>query len=312
MGHSGSNNEISHNHISGIVGKNAIQYWGGPGANISYNVIDGEDTMFDGIWLDAAAHDSTVSYNKISDTVYAGINIRGGCTNATVKYNDISGCGTGVDVVGSITGTVINFNEIYGNGMGVANYYSEDTVYAEYNWWGDVSGPYDPSDIDGLNQYNPGGLGDPVTEYVLYDPWIGQGGMVTGGGWIYSPAGAYTANPELEGKATFGFVSMYKKGADVPTGKTQFNFQVADLNFHSDSYDWLVITGGQKAMYKGTGTVNGADNFGFMLSAIDDDPDMFRIKIWDKDTDTVIYDNKVDGEDGTVVAGGQIVIHKRK
>jgi parallel beta-helix repeat protein len=307
--HVGDRNTILHNTITNS-GHTSIRFWGGSEANISYNVIDG--AVYDGIWVDSAAGNSIVSYNHISNIPYAGINIREGCTNALITYNDISGCGTGVDVVGTVTGTVINFNEIYGNDMGVANYDSTVTVYAEYNWWGDVSGPYDPLDTDDLNQYNPGGLGDPVTEYVLYDPWIGQGGMVTGGGWIYSPAGAYTANPELEGKATFGFVSMYKKGADVPTGKTQFNFQVADLNFHSDSYDWLVITGGQKAMYKGTGTVNGADNFGFMLSAIDDDPDKFRIKIWDKGTDTVIYDNKQDGEDGTVVVGGQIVIHKRK
>ena len=147
--------------------------------------------------------------------------------------------------------------------------------------------------------------------YVLlavYDP---TAGFVTGGGWIDSPEGAYTANPSLTGKAIFGFVSKYKKGATVPTGNTEFQFKAGDLNFHSESYDWLVIAG-HKAMYKGTGTVNGVGNYGFMLSAIDGDPDMFRIKIWDKGSDTVIYDNKQDGEDGTVVAGGQIVIHKGK
>jgi len=316
MGHAGSNNEISYNHISGITSKNAIQYWGGPGAIISHNVIDGGNTMYDGIWLDAAADGSTVSNNRIFDTIYAGINVRDDCTDAVITYNDISGSGTGVDIVGTVTGTVINFNEIYGNGMGVANYYSTDAVDAKYNWWGDASGPYDPSDADGLNQYNPGGLGDPVTEYVLYDPWIGQGGMVTGGGWIISPAGAYTADTSLSGIATFGFVSMYKKGATVPTGNTQFNFQVADLNFHSDSYDWLVIAG-EKAMYKGTGTINNAGNYGFMLSAIDgdinegSDNDKFRIKIWNKASEEIVYDNNPD-DTGTELGGGRIVIHKAK
>jgi hypothetical protein len=150
---------------------------------------------------------------------------------------------------------------------------------------------------------------DPVL-LAIYDP-DGGFGFVTGGGWIWSPTGAYTDNLELEGKANFGFVSKYKKGASTPTGVTEFQFKVADLNFHSDSYDWLVVAG-EKAMYKGTGTVNGVDNYGFMLSAIDGDIDMFRIKIWDKTTDTVIYDNQVDGPAGTVVAGGQIVIHKTK
>jgi YVTN family beta-propeller protein len=62
---------------------------------------------------------------------------------------------------------------------------------------------------------------------VIYDP---EGGFVTGGGWIYSDPGAYVPDPALEGKANFGFVSKYKKGATVPTGQTEFQFHVADLN----------------------------------------------------------------------------------
>ncbi|MBU2443933.1 MAG: right-handed parallel beta-helix repeat-containing protein, partial [Nanoarchaeota archaeon] len=163
MGHSGSDNEISYNHISGIVDKNAIQYWGGSGAIITHNMIVGEGTMYDGIWLDAAADESTVSNNQIFDTVYAGINVRGDCTDATVTYNNISGCGTGVDVVGSITGTVINFNAIHGNGMGVSNYYSTDIINAEFNWWGDDSGP--------THSTNPSGIGDAVSDNVDFTPW---------------------------------------------------------------------------------------------------------------------------------------------
>ena len=42
----------------------------------------------------------------------------------------------------------------------------------------------------------------------------------------------------------------------------------ADLNFQSDVYDWLVVAGA-RAQFKGTGTINGEGNFGFMLTAID-------------------------------------------
>ncbi|MFC1577624.1 LamG-like jellyroll fold domain-containing protein [Thermodesulfobacteriota bacterium] len=154
---------------------------------------------------------------------------------------------------------------------------------------------------------------------VVYDT---KGGFVTGGGWIVSPAGAYAADPSLTGKANFGFVSKYKKGATTPTGETEFQYKVADLNFHSDSYDWLVIAG-HKANYKGTGTINGTGNYGFMLSAIDEkltpstDVDLFRIKIWDKDnSDVVVYDNQIGKEDDadptTAIGGGSIVIHKNK
>src|SRR5262249_8603061 len=84
------------------------------------------------------------------------------------------------------------------------------------------------------------GLGNVTTasfQYVvIYDP---NGGFVTGGGWIMSPAGAYAPNPGLAGKATFGFVSKYQKGANVPTGDTQFQFQVADFKFQSTEYQWL-------------------------------------------------------------------------
>jgi len=157
-----------------------------------------------------------------------------------------------------------------------------------------------------------------ATEYLaVYDP---SAGFVTGGGWIDSPAGASTQYLTAVGKASFGFVSKYQKGTTVPTGNTEFQFKAGDLNFHSESYDWLIIAGA-KAKYKGIGTINGAGNYGFMLSAIDGQisggggVDKFRIKIWDKDTDAVIYDNQSDGNDDadltTEIGGGQIVIHKK-
>ncbi|MCJ7659477.1 MAG: hypothetical protein MUO67_10035 [Anaerolineales bacterium] len=142
---------------------------------------------------------------------------------------------------------------------------------------------------------------------AIYDP---SGGFVTGGGWFDSPENAYKPDPTLTGKATFGFVSKYKKGANVPEGNTEFQFHAGDLNFHSTSYDWLVVAG-TKAMFKGTGTINGTDEYKFMLSAEDDSPDTFRIKIWTEDefdVETVVYDNGSD----QAIEGGNIVIHTKK
>jgi hypothetical protein len=162
---------------------------------------------------------------------------------------------------------------------------------------------------------NDGALGSApnCTIAVVYDP---SGGFVTGGGWINSPAGAYTAAPSLAGKATFGFVSKYKKGASVPSGNTEFQFQAGGFNFHSDSYEWLVVNqGGANAQFKGSGTVNGAlDNNGntykFMLWAGDGSPDTFRIRIWSEEggAETGIYDNGTD----QAIGGGNIVVHKGK
>ncbi|MBP7716007.1 MAG: PKD domain-containing protein [Methanoregulaceae archaeon] len=152
---------------------------------------------------------------------------------------------------------------------------------------------------------------------VIYDP---SAGFVTGGGWIMSPEGAYAPDPTMTGKATFGFVSKYKKGATVPTGETEFQFKAGNLNFRSTSYDWLVVAGA-KAMYKGTGTINGEEEYGFMLTAIDgqikgrDSMDKFRIKIWEKATDALVYDNQLNALDTddptTVISGGSIVIHTK-
>lgn len=91
---------------------------------------------------------------------------------------------------------------------------------------------------------------------VVYDP---SAGFVTGGGWINSPIGAYKAEASLSGKATFGFVSKYQKGASVPTGNTAFQFQVAGFEFYSTAYEWLVVNqGGTNAQFKGSGLINGA------------------------------------------------------
>ena len=138
------------------------------------------------------------------------------------------------------------------------------------------------------------------TIVVIYDP---SAGFVTGGGWFISPAGAYTDDPSLTGKATFGFVAKYKRRASFPDGNTEFQFKAGDLNFHSNSYEWLVVAG-NKAQFKGEGTINGQGSYKFMIWADDDNPDTFRIQIWG-DHGTV-YDNGSQQELG----GGSIVIHK--
>ena len=63
----------------------------------------------------------------------------------------------------------IHHNNIYGNAdFGInATDNAGYTTDAPNNWWGDSSGPYHPTD-------NPEGKGDNVTDYVLFDPWLGS------------------------------------------------------------------------------------------------------------------------------------------
>lgn len=87
---------------------------------------------------------------------------------------------------------------------------------------------------------------------AVYDP---AAGFVTGGGWITSPLGACQLTPDCtiaSGKANFGIVSAYKKGANTPTGNTEFQFRAGGLNFHSNTYEWLVVAG-HRAQHKRAG-----------------------------------------------------------
>ncbi len=508
-------------------------------ANILNNDVSGS---YMGIQVHAATG-TVIDGNNIHDNRFWGLSIESGVTEATVKNNQLLNNfypGVAVWGTGDGSGIHINFNQIIGNGIyGVESNRTaiRSPVNAEYNWWGDVSGPYNPLNTDGLNQLNPEGLGDAVTEYVLYDPWIGQPGMVTGGGWIDSPEGAYqslgdtffngfetdtsgwfttggnitrvasgtngvtsadgnwhaeiavgpnngdgaftkfggysnvfpagelsqlvdvyidpamgsigngwaldnalngndgdweeaggvgaikatdgnwwlaadgdgggypgpasggvglmintagwytiesqwveNSDDPLEidrntfiydsngtllysnlnlkqvfltdagghrygwfldpngpdwppiqfplpidnsrltqlvkptGKATFGFVAKNKK-TQTPDGNTVFMFKAADLNFHSNDYEWLVVNKSEsRAQFKGTGTINGEGDYKFMLWATDgdpDNPDTFRIKIWEEDEDsneTVIYDNG----SNQPIGGGSIVVHTNK
>ena len=231
------------------------------------------------VTLTANVDDTTTGGSKIKSAEYS---LDGGTNWLPMVAKDGAFDGVSEDVTGTVTAPAI---------AGVYNLCVRGTDYAN----------------TGLEE---------CTMLVVYDP---AGGFVTGGGWIWSPAGAYIKDLNLEGKANFGFVSKYQKGATVPTGQTEFQFKVADLNFKSTSYQWLVVAGA-RAQYKGSGTINGSGEYGFMLTAIDGQissgggVDKFRVKIWETATDTIVYDNKFGssdaGSDATVLGGGSIVIHK--
>jgi len=149
---------------------------------------------------------------------------------------------------------------------------------------------------------------------VVYDP---EGGSVSGEGWIDSPNEAYSANRSLSGKAAFKFVSKYEKDAVTPSGQTEFVFTPAGMTFKSASYDWLVVSGAE-ARCKGSGKINNSGDYCFVLIVVsgkargDGETDKFRIKIWDKATGKIVYDNGMDGPEEvlptTSVTGGKIAI----
>ena len=143
---------------------------------------------------------------------------------------------------------------------------------------------------------------------------------ITGGGWIESPAGAYVADPTAAGKSNFTVNAKYQKGQSVPQGNSQFQLHGATFNFSSTSYDWLVVAGA-KAQYKGSGTVNGSGDYGFLITVTDghfngnNGVDKYRIKIWNKSTNATLYDNvmgassDIDSANPQAIGSGSVTIH---
>ncbi|MCU0485872.1 MAG: Ig-like domain-containing protein [Anaerolineales bacterium] len=89
-------------------------------------------------------------------------------TRSTILSNGVTS-GDGVRNTGSATvilsgdpaqGNFIAYNQTYGaNQTGLTG-----QIIATYNFWGDPSGP--------THSGNPGGTGEPVTDHVLYEPWL--------------------------------------------------------------------------------------------------------------------------------------------
>jgi uncharacterized repeat protein (TIGR01451 family) len=86
-------------------------------------------------------------------------------TGSTVLANTEDGVRNSGNALVTLGGADGLGNTILGNGGKGADQVGTGTqMVATYNWWGDASGPYHPT-------LNPGGLGEDVSDRVLFDPW---------------------------------------------------------------------------------------------------------------------------------------------
>jgi len=144
----------------------------------------------------------------------------------------------------------------------------------------------------------------------------GSNTYVAGEGWFMSPDGASKAAPNQSGVASFAFLSETGKNMRQAQAKGNILFDALGLNFRSDYIDSLVLQDTQ-AEYRGSGTVNGAGGYKFMLTAIfgaksGGGKDRIRIRIWHQEpgsrAEVVDYDNMIDsralGTDGEGTAVG--------
>jgi hypothetical protein len=135
--------------------------------------------------------------------------------------------------------------------------------------------------------------------------------FVTGGGWIASPAGAWTEQPDHSGKLTFGFVVRYDNA-----GRLRGNLQLQlhkGLNLHATSFELLLIDGGI-ARFSGAARVNGEPGYEFSAVVTDErwaaaSDDLFWITV--ERGGATVYDGGVLPADGLPIKGRGIQIHRR-
>src|SRR6185503_5056845 len=144
--------------------------------------------------------------------------------------------------------------------------------------------------------------GDLEAIVVIYDP---NGGNTYGGGYFSSPAGALRSNPTATGKASYGFAMNYFKNSTNPKGETQFEFKVGEFEFNALTFDYLVISNSM-AQFKGTGKIiGGQSGVGFIMTVVDGQldgtgTDKIRMKIYNKNNGSVIYDNQFGASDAAL------------
>lgn len=127
---------------------------------ITNNTIS-NNTYFGGIYYDGeelgGIFGNTISSNE-GEGIYVAVPI-------VIERNTITGNAHGI-LCDAYDSPTIHNNDIFDNfGYGVSNGIPYITIDAEYNWWGDSTGPYHPDS-------NPGGLGDSVSDYVDFIPWL--------------------------------------------------------------------------------------------------------------------------------------------
>jgi hypothetical protein len=164
------------------IGRVGLLYYG-TGVNVSTytgNTYTGKGV---GDWLDYALDISAGAIVTVHDNYISGcrgIASSDGSTSGAIMVTTYYGTGTEATITNNVltdnsTGILVgydgsdvsvveaHYNSIYGNDMGASS--TAPVVDALNNWWGDATGPYhDP--------LNLGGLGNPVSDNILFDPML--------------------------------------------------------------------------------------------------------------------------------------------
>jgi parallel beta-helix repeat protein len=166
-----SDNEITNNSAVGLGGGLRIGETSSP--TVRDNLIQGNSTLNGGgILCDGGPFCSPhIVHNTINENTATGYgggivceyNVTPTIDSCIIAYNN------GYEIVCHLGGNpVIHYNNLAdtaGSDYLVWNVDPNVTVDAEYNWWGDSTGPYHPTG-------NPSGQGGAVSDHVDFDPWL--------------------------------------------------------------------------------------------------------------------------------------------
>ena len=139
-------------------------------AHITDNTIAGNTADNEGGGICCALGSPNITKNTVVENsstyrVSAGIVCKSNCLAIIDSCTISSNYGDGIVCCYEAI-PALNYNNIFDNtGYGVRNVDSTVIVDATFNWWGDSTGPYHPDS-------NPGGLGDTVSDYVDFIPWL--------------------------------------------------------------------------------------------------------------------------------------------
>jgi parallel beta-helix repeat protein len=193
--------------LTPAIAQNGIQFGWSATGTIEGNVVSGH------------------KYADISSWWSDGILLYLNCDGTHVLHNNVTDNNVGIEVYAS-SDVEAHYNRIYGNTeFGVYNSPSP-IVNATYNWWGSETGPYHATSWIYLGlPYGPHyGLGDNVSDYVLYYPWLNEAGTP-----VQPPTASFTYSPSLP---KVGETVTFDASGSSPNGGTitQYAWNFGDGN----------------------------------------------------------------------------------
>lgn len=262
--------------ITWTVTKNGAPFANGTGASIAFTPDDNGSYVINAIANDGNANGSATAEIVVSNAAPAIVSVAGPTSSLAlgapativVSYTDAGAADTHTATFTWSDGTVTTVNCANGTCTGTRTYAA--------------TGIYTVGVV--ISDDEAATAATSFASVVVYNA---NGGSLTTGGWISTPAG----------KSTITINARYAKGATTPSGNAKI--ELAGSTLVAGAYDYLVVSG-TTATLQGSGTINGSGNFGFTVTAVDAASDSVAVRVWDKSTNAVVYESAMSAFNGSV------------